>query len=534
MEFEKWLEAQGWTKDEFDALDEKKQQAMRASHKLGTQPQAPAPPPVPAAPAPAAPQAAQAAASHGDIDAEIAELKRQETIERMAVEAIRASGRQVEVAERIRDLAATASADRNYDVKRFEMELLRASRSQGGFRPANIEGHVLNERVLEAAALMSTLHVSGDSLLRSHGEQAVEAADRRFRGNLGLHELILLCAQANGHPVQRMRVTDGNWQELVAWGVTDPRIRAAGHSTVDLGGILGNVANKALAAAAADPVWVVPRISGMASHTNFYAHTIYSLAMNGDVEEVGPSGELKNVNLSQESWTRQVGTRGAILNLSRTHIINDDLSVFTKNAQALTRKCYTAREKAGFTLLNATGAGSSHFTAARGNYLSGTAFGSAGMDLAVAAFRGLTGPDGDPVGVEPAVVLVPKGSESAANRLLKPGGALIATVLLDESTPQLDANANVYEGRFGGRALTSPYMDLASITGYSTTAWYLLADPNVYPCMEVAYLNGQQTPTVTYFGLDTNPAQLGITWQVFFDFGVALAEWRAGVKSAGA
>ena len=51
---------------------------------------------------------------------------------------------------------------------------------------------------------------------------------------------------------------------------------------------------------------------------------------------------------------------------------------------------------------------------------------------------------------------------------------------------------------------------------------------------EVAYLNGIETPTVEYFGIEVDPGTLGVTWRVYYDFGVALAEWRAGVKSKGA
>ena len=37
-----------------------------------------------------------------------------------------------------------------------------------------------------------------------------------------------------------------------------------------------------------------------------------------------------------------------------------------------------------------------------------------------------------------------------------------------------------------------------------------------------------------FFGLDADPNVLGVTWRVYWDFGVALGEYRAGVKSKGA
>jgi hypothetical protein len=41
-------------------------------------------------------------------------------------------------------------------------------------------------------------------------------------------------------------------------------------------------------------------------------------------------------------------------------------------------------------------------------------------------------------------------------------------------------------------------------------------------------------PTVETFGLDADPNTLGFAWRVYYDFGAALAEYRAGVKSKGA
>jgi hypothetical protein len=71
----------------------------------------------------------------------------------------------------------------------------------------------------------------------------------------------------------------------------------------------------------------------------------------------------------------------------------------------------------------------------------------------------------------------------------------------------------------------SAYPSNAGIAGYSAKAWYLLADPNDLPVIEVAFLNGQQTPTVERADADFNV--LGIQFRGYFDFGVALQEASA-------
>ncbi len=49
----------------------------------------------------------------------------------------------------------------------------------------------------------------------------------------------------------------------------------------------------------------------------------------------------------------------------------------------------------------------------------------------------------------------------------------------------------------------------------------------------VAFLQGKQTPTVEFFGLDADPNRLSATWRVFFDYGPALGDSRAAYRAKG-
>ena len=69
-------------------------------------------------------------------------------------------------------------------------------------------------------------------------------------------------------------------------------------------------------------------------------------------------------------------------------------------------------------------------------------------------------------------------------------------------------------------------------TKASTKHWYLFAAPAASPII-VGFLNGQQTPTVEFFGLDQTVNKLAVSWRVYFDFGAALCDPRAAVRSKG-
>jgi hypothetical protein len=89
--------------------------------------------------------------------------------------------------------------------------------------------------------------------------------------------------------------------------------------------------------------------------------------------------------------------------------------------------------------------------------------------------------------------------------------------------------ANPHQGRF--RVEVSRYLANSLFTGNSSKAWYLLADPNDLPVIEVALLNGQESPTIESAEADFHT--LGIQLRGFHDLGVSKQDPRAGVKVKG-
>jgi hypothetical protein len=211
-------------------------------------------------------------------------------------------------------------------------------------------------------------------------------------------------------------------------------------------------------------------------------------------------------------------------------LINDDLGALTRAATILGQKAVLARERALYELINSTGDGTTFFTATNNNYLRGaaSALSADGLSAAVQLFRDMTDPGGMPLLVEPKILLVPSSLETAAKRLMS-AQTFIATGV--GSSRVIEGAQNIWQGAFD--VVVSPLLNNSAIGG-SNTAWYLIADPAVLPCFEIAYLNGVQVPTVEFFGVDFEPNRLGITYRVYWDFGAALAEHRAGVKSSGA
>ena len=133
--------------------------------------------------------------------------------------------------------------------------------------------------------------------------------------------------------------------------------------------------------------------------------------------------------------------------------------------------------------------------------------------------------NGDPISMTPGVLLVPTSLKTVADLLYN-------EVTVNETTTANKPKParNPHAGKF--RPVPTPWLNAQSLGGSSDTAWYLLADPADAAVIEVVYLRGRRTPVIE--SEETAFNTLGMQWRGYFDFGVALQEHRAGVKSKGA
>jgi hypothetical protein len=405
------------------------------------------------------------------------------------------------------DLEAQAIRE-GWDPVRVELHVLRDERSRApAIHVASHEspaGHVLEAACAMAGGL--------DDIEEAFDAKILEAANKRYRQGIGLQELLLESAWANGYQGRRFR------------GEMEDVMRAA-FSTKSLSGILGNTANKFLLTGFMNVEDSWRQISATRSVNDFKTATSYRLTGDLQFIEVGPTGEIKHGEVDESSYTNQAKTYARMFSISRTDLINDDLGALTSIPRRIGRG---AALKLNDVFWTAFMDNSSFFTSGRANYISGstTNLAVAGLTAGVLAFRKLNDPDGKPLGMVPRILLVPPDLEVLAEELF------VSTNINTGGAATLDKvpNRNVFAAKY--RPVVSQYLSNASYTGYSVTAWYLLADPNDMATIEVAFLNGRQTPVVESADADFNT--LGIQLRGYFDFGAAKTEYLAGVMSKGA
>jgi phage major head subunit gpT-like protein len=418
------------------------------------------------------------------------------------------------------DIEARA-IEEGWDATRTELEVLREKRPSG---PALQSGGKPMTAAAVEAALCLSVRMPEEKVLGWYGAPAVEAARSRDLCGMGLHELFFQVIHAAGGHARPGRMTDETIRTAFE---ADRTIRAAGgsFSTISLSGILSNVANKALLEAYTAVEGVATVICAQADVNDFKQVTRYRMTGQGTFEKVGPYGELKHANLTEESYTNQFDTYGKIIALTRQMIINDDLGAFLQIPRILGRQSAIAVEKAVFTLLLSNPGG--FFSVANKNLQSGaaTALQIGSLTTAEELFDNQTDKNGDPILVKSAILLVPTGLKVTAQQLMTET-RVNETTTADKPKPANNPHAGKWQ------PYASPYLNAQGLAGSSATAWYLFANPADVAAMEIAYLRGQRTPTIE--SGETDFDTLGMKWRGYFDFGVAMQDYRAAVKSAGA
>ena len=331
--------------------------------------------------------------------------------------------------------------------------------------------------------------------------KAADIADRKFHGQMGLKQLYTECAHAGGW---NGYLNNGNLGEAVS------AIKAS-FSTVNLPGILSNAINKRIKAGwdYAEDSW--RKIADITSVSDYKQFSTYVLNSKGDYEEVANGGTIPTGELAETGYSNQLKRYGLMFSIDEMDIINDDLNAINQRAFQFGRKASLKLNKVFWTLFQAD---TDFFKAANNNVVaSAGALSADSLAKLVKAFRKQTDVNGDILGYEPRILLVPAALEVEAQKLYSDAE------IRDTTASKQYLTGNPWRGKF--TPVASAYLT-------SDDDYYLLADPTIAATMQVAFLNGQQAPVV-----ESNPTNFdtfGISYRGKFSFGVAFMDTKAGIK----
>jgi phage major head subunit gpT-like protein len=401
-------------------------------------------------------------------------------------------------------IRAAAVAEIKEEVTRaVKAELLDGLRAGRGVA-IHASKPVLDEDQVTIAA-MGIVGGLGKKVESQYGDSPMlEAAAKRSR-SIGLQDVLISAARKGGYDGVH-KVSASNIGVI---------LRAA-FATHNISNILAATYGKYLLAGfeAVESVW--EGISLVRPLNDLKAVTGVRLDGGFVFDEVGNDGKLKSADAGDAARTLQAKTYGRISSITRTDIINDDLGALTAVPRRLGRGAALKFNQVFWAAFESSN--SSYYQAA--SAAAGNALAIGSLETAYTAYGSLTDPDGHPLGITPKILLVPVGLSITANKI-QTGNTLLASSLGSTSSRVVEPQANVLAGKF--TIVESAYLS-------SSSTWWLCADPNDLPTMEVGFLNGQRQPTVEQADADFDT--LGIQVRGYYDFGVSKAESRAAYRMA--
>lgn len=299
-----------------------------------------------------------------------------------------------------------------------------------------------------------------------------------------------------------------------------PTMAGGMHTTSDFVNVLANVANKSMLRGYGETEETFSEWTAKGVLTDFKPGTRVDTGLFPSLLKVEEGAEYKYATMSDRSETIQLATYGNIFAISRQAVINDDIGAFSRVPQKMGRAAKRTIGNLVYAILTSNpnmSDGVALFHATHNNLLTGAGITAASISAARAAMakqKDVDSTTATGLNIRPRFLLVPIELEDEA--------AVLMASEFDPSKTQRTPNS----ARNAATVISE-----ARLSAASAAAWYMAADPNSTDTIEVAYLNGVETPSLEQkegWGVD------GVEFKIRIDAGVKAFDHRGLVKNPGA
>lgn len=389
-----------------------------------------------------------------------------------------------------------------WEPSKAELSVLRADRPKAPAVNTGARGASEADVILAGAYRQ----MGRSDLAEKVGPAAAEQAER-FRHTMDWAEA---CIRADGLPVPRG---------------AHAMLRAA-FSTLSMTTALTESGNRIAREALAAAPPTITLLGNPMDLANFKEVKILTPVLRRGFQQMAPGGQLQHASIEEELQTAvKADTYGEMFTVTLQDVMNDDLGTIPQLVAALTRNGARKLNDVGFSLVLANP--SDWFGTDNANLISGatTVLSAEGLRQGIESFRKQVDLDGRPLDVSPAFLVVPPELEETATALL----SSVELARYVASGTDRQPTGNPYQGKLV--LIVEPRLSNDTFTGYSATAWFLFGPPAL-GAVNIGYVGGARAPVVEQVELPANV--LGIGFRAYWDFAVALGEYRSALKSAGA
>ena len=376
---------------------------------------------------------------------------------------------------------------------------------------------------------------AGAGLEKDH---KVVAEARKNDAPNSIHTLIRACLRKEGR-ISQTKVDNMLPSELAAEGLRFARM-GINEGTSDFPAILADVANKALEIGMTDEETTFQNFCGTGETKDFKTLNLVKLSNFGDLKTIGEGENFERGRFADKKETVSISTKGRMFNLSRQAIVNDDLNAFVAVPRAMVgaaqrginHDVYDSLTASSLTGPLMTEDGVRMFNAASHvNLLTGT-----GATVPTIASLGLMR-----TMLAQIKMLAPEKSAAAqptnATAKYLISGTKNQTIIeqcLFSPTDYKQENPAVVNPFYGKiEPIFDPYLQIKLDAASKASTWYLAASQDRIPSIVVYYLAGNRVPTIRNQPSEVGEA-LGISWDLYIDWGIGFPDWRGMVMCDGA
>jgi ATP-dependent protease ClpP protease subunit len=292
------------------------------------------------------------------------------------------------------------------------------------------------------------------------------------------------------------------------------------HSSSDFDNLLADVANKSMMKGYEEAEETFQKWTSAGTLPDFKAAKRVDLNTFPSLPAVVEGAEYKYVTVGDRGETIQLVTYGSLFSITRQAIINDDLDAFTRVPNKMGRAAIRTVGNLVYSVLTTNGNmsdGVALFHSTHANTSTG-AISSSTIDALATKLARQTDATGNTLNIEMAYLVVPRTLKGAAMQVANSEFEVGPTTTKNNTVP------NIVRGAF--EVIADARLDATS-----TTAHYAVANPNMHDTIEVAYLDGNQSPTLEQQGGWTVD---GVEFKVRMDAGVKALDWRGMAYTTGA
>lgn len=309
-------------------------------------------------------------------------------------------------------------------------------------------------------------------------------------------------------------------RSLIGKAIT--RAGVISHSTSDFANLLENVASKSLLQGYNEAPETWSSWCRVGNLPDFRASSRPNMSTFGDLGIVYENGEYKYGSFSDLKETLTLLTYGKLFNISRQALINDDLNAFTRIPSSMGRAANRKVGDLAYGVLTTNAAlnqdSTALFHADHSNLVapgSGAAPSVTTVNAGMTAMALQTDPTGNVLNIQPAHLVVPVALKATAMTLM--------AAQYDPAGTAGTLTPNVVQGA----------MDViadARLDSNDPLQWYLMADQNMFDTVELAFLDGNQTP---YLESQDGWKQDGVEYKVRIDAAAGAMDFRGLYENDG-